>query len=155
MLTFILLVVLAGGVGLIAVSAAEHDDPARKLRRSRREGTSWYERISAFSEEPAKEPTPRAALPTEPGPEPATTDLRTSTAEMAPPTPRRATRGNVPERFTAVEGAFEQVAYPSRGRRVFSTIQIVLLVAVLAVAIAGATGAAVAVIARALDSAIG
>lgn len=125
MLTFILLAVLAGGVGLVAVSAAERNDPATPRVGTRR-GDS-----------------PRRAKRS-----------RRSTAQGSDGRRRRGI-GDVPRGYTAVEGSFAAVAMASPGRRAMSLAAIVAISAAVAVAIAASIGLSAAAVWRVLDSAIG
>lgn len=142
MLTFILLVVLAGGVGLAAVSAAERTDPATPRPRTRR-GDQQHPTEDGDHPDDAPLDYPAMAVAEAP--------RRTPNPEL----PRRTQRGQTPRSRTAVEGSFEAVAVASVGRRVVSLVILAAVTVGLAVVIAGSIGLSAAAVARIVDSAIG
>jgi hypothetical protein len=172
-LTFILVVVLGGGVGLLVVSLAESSEPATDAGRSGR-GEAPVEPPPEALLEPDPEPvpavqvTPEPQLEQEPGPalDPApllvgapttATDAAWPEAEHAPPLPRRPrdVEGPIPANRTAVEGRYDEVASAPLWRRVVAVIGIVLITVTAGVAIAAVLGAIIAAAAEVLGNTIG
>ena len=162
MLTLILLVILGGGVGILAVSMAE-GKPAMRGDGSRRAHTAetsesepTTQQVAASMPTPASTPAP-APTPT-PTPTPGR-DPRTPVARTIRRTtdglPRQVARGAVPSAQTAVEGAFHDLVRPSIPRRVLSLVGIVVIAVVIGVGIAALFGAVVGGAAEIVGNTIG
>lgn len=145
-LTLILLVILGGGVGILAVSMAE-GKPAMRGGGSRR----------------ARVPEPVGSVPVADPPsqvvsEPSTAPLRQPTRTVrrqSPGLPRRTGRGDVPATQTAVEGPLGDLVRPSIARRVASLVGIVCIAVVVGVGIAALLGAVVGGAAEIVGNTIG
>ncbi len=152
MFAFILLVVLGGGIGLLAVSLAESPKPATDGGRDQRAPDA------PTDQEPGDEPGVREA---DPEPVEATTEVLVPAAvaaavrEPATPTRRRPDPRSVPRAYTAIEGRFQDVAAPSWGRRLFSLIALVVIAALIGVALAATAAAIIGAIAELVDAAVG
>ena len=183
-LTFILVVVLGGGVGLLVVSLAESSEPATDAGRSGR-GDAPVEPapVALPDSDPEPVPGPRAA----PGPQlveapepaldpasepidppapllvgapPTTVDVEGSEAEPDPPPPRPrhqrdVLEGPVPSTRTAVEGRYDEVASAPLWRRVMAVLGIVVITVTTGVVIAAILGAIIAAGAEVLGNTIG
>jgi len=154
-LTLILLVVLGGGVGILAVSMAERK-PATNAPDSRRARPA--EDAAAITADPVEardEPATAAPEPVpepEPQPEPRH-DPRPNRRRTAGPE-RRLHRGDVPRSQTAVEGELGDLLRPSFLRRITSFVGVVLIVVGVGVGIAAFLGAIVGGVAELFDNAI-
>ncbi|MDE0804063.1 MAG: hypothetical protein OSA99_12145 [Acidimicrobiales bacterium] len=158
MLTLILLVILGGGVGILAVSMAE-GKPAMRGDGSRRAHTAetsesepTTQQVAASMPTPASTPAP-APTPT-PGRDPRTPVARTI-RRTTDGLPRQVARGAVPSAQTAVEGAFHDLVRPSIPRRVLSLVGIVVIAVVIGVGIAALFGAVVGGAAEIVGNTIG
>lgn len=153
-LTLILLVVLCGGLGLLAVSMAESSKPATPDRRSPRATTGGAD-PTGVPDATSLEPDPDDGTPTDPGArDPAPADVAAALATEA--SPRRVRLpAQVPRSQIALEGAFAEVARPSVPRRAASLFGIVAIVVVAGVAIAAVLGAIVGGFAEILGNTIG
>ncbi|WP_436793505.1 hypothetical protein [Actinospongicola halichondriae] len=138
MLTLILLVVLGGVVGIMAVSMAERK-PATNGGPSRRAGGA----------KKTASPAPAPQVHHEPEPESTRTIAVGSPASPPPHT------GTVPASQTAVEGRFADLVRPSLPRRVTSLVGLAVIVVVVGVGIAAIIGAVVGGAAEILGNAIG
>lgn len=156
MLTLILLVVLGGGVGILAVSMAERKPAtnAPDSRRARAEGDGADDPGEAqrpvAAPPPPTPPTPVETPPArpEPRPEPQPATRRGTGPE------RRLQRGDVPRSQTAVEGELGDLLRPSIPRRVTSLVGVVVIVVGVGVGIAAFLGAIVGGVAELLGNAI-
>lgn len=140
MLAFILLVVLGGGVGLLAVSLAESSKPATDAGSDRR-GPGPDDDADEPENQPVPEPVDEPRAPTRPP------------VERRPrrtPDPR-----NVPRAYTAIEGRFADVARAPLWRRILSIIGIVLIAVALGVGLAAVFGAIIGALAEILGNTIG
>ena len=158
-LTFILVVVLGGGVALLAISLAESSQPATEPAEpdvgdpvEEDRGAPVDPPPGAIPEPvpPVEEPVPFAI---EPAPvEPTLVD--TGEGERYEPV-RRRHRGSVPKEHTAVEGRFADVAGAPMWRRVLSLLGIVAITIAFGVASAAVLGALIAAVAQLAGDAIG
>ncbi len=174
MLTLILLVVLGGGVGLLAVSLAEKPKPATNDAAGPRAGAP--DEPSPSDPTPAPEPEPfmpvRTPEPTPPRGQPAIPAVGTPLPlvatgrpavadrpdprfERADALPRRIDRGRVPKAYTAVEGRYQDVIRPPIWRRLVSLGLIAVIVVVVGVSIAAILGAIIGAVAEVLGNTIG
>lgn len=164
MLTLILLVVLGGGVGILAVSMAERK-PATGDAGTRR-GTDAAaddgdrpeppRNPSETASDPASSPT--TAVERTPGPRPGPGPGPVARPErprrIAGPA-RRRSRGDVPKSQTAVEGRLADLVRPSMPRRIASLVGVAVIVVAVGVGIATVLGAIVGAAAEILDNTIG
>lgn len=135
MLTLILLVVLGGGAGLLAVSLSDHRAPWAALLGRR--GAASLRPSPAQDTSPAIDDTELWIRPPD---EP----------------PRRYQRvGATPKDRTAIEGPYDEVALAPWWRRLVSLVLIVVVLTVLGAGIALVLGAVFAAIGALLDGAIG
>lgn len=149
MLTLILLVVLGGVVGLLAVSLAESSKPATDEAPSRRADA---ERDLA----PAASAVPVPAVTVAPQPVVApVVEPRAAGPILAETLPRKVDRGSVPKAYTAVEGRYQDLIRPPIWRRMTSLALIVVIVVVVGVSIAGILGAIIGAVAEILGNTIG
>lgn len=154
MLAFILLVVLGGGLGLLAVSLAESPKPATDRGNERRApDPASDEPVDELVDEALVEPEPSfeaelveayAGPKVEPGPPLAATATR-----------RRPDLRDVPPAYTAVEGQFDAVAVPPIWRRLLSICALVAIAVVLGVGVAAAAAAVMGTLAELLNAAVG
>lgn len=159
-LTLILLVVLGGGVGLLAVTLAESPKPATDGGASRRapkagddhsEEESGARRAPAPAPVPVPSPAPPPRRESRPEPTPAPSPV--AVAEAGPP--RRSSRGDVPKAFTAVEGRLQDVARAPLWRRLVSLVLIVVIAVGVGAAIAAIAAAIIGAAAEILGNTIG
>ena len=185
MLTLILLVVLGGGVGILAVSMAERkpatNDPdsrrAQAADEAEETGAPEPHAASDREPEPRPEPAPETApvethVPEpepppapEPEPVPASMTAPGTTSEPADRpafAPRRGVgperrphRGSVPASQTAVEGPLGDLIRPSFPRRILSLVGIAVIVVGVGIGIAAVLGAIVGGAAELVGNAIG
>lgn len=178
MLTLILLVILGGGVGILAVSMAEAKPAMRDdgQRRARTPATptpeSADEPVIGPDTDPVDEPvTPPVTPPatqtrqtpvpaTTPAPRPAPTrapvlSTPRTVRRTTPGLPRQVERGSIPAAQTAVEGPLHDLVRPSIPRRVFSLVGIVVIAVVIGVGIAALLGAVVGGAAEIVGNTIG
>ncbi len=166
MLTVVLLVLLAGGTGLLAVSLTGRDDPATPSdHRSESPslgadgapptGTAddegpWLDRVDAERTSPG--PTTSGARTL------ATVGAEVVVAPRSVPTPgdgrRRGTR-RAPAARTAIEGEWRHVAQASVLRRTGSALALVGILLALAALVAVVLAAAVAAVGGLLGGAVG
>lgn len=150
-LTLILLVVLGGGAGLLAVSLSDHRAPWAPRERPDPPSLRPYppqDTSPQASEDPATDPS--AGEPRE----------LTATVVRQPEPPAEWTRqgyrrASASPARTAVEGPYHEVAEAPWWRRLLSLALIVVIVAVVGAGIAVIMGAAIAALAELLDGAIG
>ena len=160
MLTLILLVVLGGGVGILAVSMAERkpatNAPDSRRARDRSEGaptaTATPPPVEQQPDRPQPQPEPQPAPQPQPVPQPAPSPP--ARGRSAGPE-RRLHRGDVPRSQTAVEGELGDLLRPSLPRRLTSLVGVVLLVVGVGVGIAAFLGAIVGGVAELFGNAIG
>lgn len=152
-LTLILLVVLGGGAGILAVSLIDSGGLSRLLGRLERfslRGRRARHTAPASSDEAA--PTPSADIELV---ERADGLVAVGgTRSPAHPAPRSGLR-NVPKAYTAVEGTYRDVARLPWWRRAVSLVALAAIVVVLGAASAALAGAAIGAAAELLDGAIG
>lgn len=162
MLTLILLVVLGGGVGLLAVTLAESPKPATdggRIRRAQKPSDAHEEAEPTAEAAPAPTPTPRSDREPNPKPNPepnrvpAPAATRVVEADAGPP--RQASRGDVPKAFTAVEGRLQDVAAAPLWRRLVSLVLIVIIAVGVGVAIAAIAAAIIGAAAEIVGNTIG
>ena len=146
MLTLILLVVLGGGVGILAVSMAE-PKPAMRGMGSRRARAAEDTSTGPSTDPEFHVDAPPEAQPQTPTPAP----LRRTTIGL----PMRDRRGSVPAAQTAVEGSLHRLVRPSIPRRVLSLVGIAAITVVVGIGIAAIFGAVVGAAAEILGNAIG
>lgn len=164
MLAFILLVVLGGGLGLLAVSLAESSKPATpgapKRRAQGREPDDTEDADSPPTGEPQPEPAPEPEL----GPVLVARPRHAVTTAAGPivgprsaPRPRTQApnRRNVPRAYTAIEGRFNEVAVAPLWRRILSLLILVVIAVAVGVGFAAATAAVVGALTELLNAAIG
>jgi hypothetical protein len=173
-LTFILVVVLGGGVGLLVVSLAESEKPATDAGPRRRapdpstapEHHDSVEPDAPVDEapppvpepEPQPDPEPEAELVPEvwvdPAPErePVFAPWRPAAAEGPV---RRRSAGAVPAAFVAVEGSYADVARAPVWRRLFAVIAILAIAVIGGVAVAAILAAVIGAAAEVLGNTIG
>ena len=159
-LTFILVVVLGGGVALLAISLAESSQPATETDEPdrgdladpapRQAPTGSAEPVSAPAPEPEREPEPE---PTVAAPFAPVTSIAERGDAHEPV--RRRHRGSVPKQFTALEGRYADVAGAPLWRRLASLVGIVVITVVFGVASAAVLGAIIAAVAQLANDAIG
>lgn len=146
MLTLILLVILCGGVGILAVSTAEgkpamRSEGPRRARKSERD-----EAVTVVASPNGDVPQPQRAPLRQPAP---------SVRSSSPGLPRRARRGEIPAAQTAVEGSLGDLVRPSMPRRVVSLAGIVGIAVVVGIGIAALLGAVVGGAAEIFGNTIG
>ena len=146
MLTFILVVVLGGGVALLAISLAESDQPATDPPEPDR-GDDSEPLLASVPETP---PDPEPEDEPEPAPQPELVAVSAGPAELPRPG-----RDPVPAQFTAVEGRYADVAHAPLWRRVLALVGIVLITITFGVGFAAVLGAIIAAVAEVLSNAIG
>ena len=174
MLAFILLVVLGGGLGLLAVSLAESTNPATAGDEPTRGDDEPLVPVAAPDDaEPDPDDEPLDAVgpvgggPPDPEP-PAIESLRpvevpAPAIVVPPPSPRPSPRRaparpdprTVPRAFTAVEGSFAEVARAPIWRRGMSLVGIGVIVVAAGIGIAGLLAAVVGAAAEVLNNTIG
>ena len=168
-LTFILVVVLGGGVGLLVVSLAESEKPATDAGPDRRAPTAPEAGRDLEPEpEPEVEPEPHPA----PEPEPDVRDEPAPRPWIAPtpePEPvfaalqpevvdgpvRRRSAGAVPTAFVALEGSYADVAGAPLWRRFFAVITILAIAVLGGVVVAAVLAAVIGAAAEVLGNTIG
>ncbi|MCO8125601.1 hypothetical protein NHL50_00065 [Acidimicrobiia bacterium EGI L10123] len=156
MLTLILLVVLGGGAGLLAVWLVDARGLSRllgrfapgSLRPTRRGGTT----ATPPSGTSATEPAPAAPGPEQAAFEPVGTPLAPLPASA--PAGRRGQK-KIPSAYTAVEGTYREVARVPLWRKLVSLVFLLLTLAVIGVGIAAVAGAAFGLVAELVDGAVG
>lgn len=168
MLTFILLAVLGGGLGLLAVVLAGTDQkPATEGAESPRAHVAppepddappvEHDPIPALDVEPAPPVTvaaiPDTSLPMEPADR---VEPQRRAGPVAPPRPRRVRDPrSVPRSLRAVEGRFEDVARAPLWRRIASLAGIGAITVLVGVAIAAVLGASIGAVAEIVGNTIG
>lgn len=135
MLAFILLVVLGGGIGLVAVSLAGSPKPAT-------DGGPDH-RAPGHDDDPEPDPVEPVA-DTEPEPD----------VERGSPR-RRPDPRTVPRAYTAIEGRFDEVATPPWWRRLLSLVALVIIAVLIGVGLAAVAAGVIGAIAELLDTAVG
>lgn len=159
MLTFVLLVVLAVGVGLIAVFAAEEGHLATEFGERRREATRRRAARHHRDDDPGPLALPEldaeSGIEGDPVPSGSTVTApegasRPRVRGMSAPAAKR-----IPKPYVAVEGRFEDVGRASLARRMASLMAIAVIVVALAVGSAAILAALFGAIAEMLDAAIG
>lgn len=161
MLTLILLVVLGGGVGLVAVSLAESSKPATDAGPVGREPGSGRDSTEPPEPPESDEPDEPAAPPPEPPSAPVVRRAEPVAQAPAPVAvldhgpPRRRSRGDVPKAYTAVEGRYRDVARAPLWRRLVSLVLIVAIAALCGVVIAAVLGGAIGAASEIIGNTIG
>ncbi|HSP04578.1 MAG TPA: hypothetical protein VLR27_13795 [Acidimicrobiales bacterium] len=156
MLTLILLVVLGGGAGLMAVWLIDARGLSRLLGR--------FAPGSLRPTRPAD--TTRTETPEPAAPEPALTSAATVATAYEPvessfeplPAPEPATRRDqkkVPAAYTAVEGTYREVARVPLWRKLVSLVVLLVILAVVGATIAALAGATFGLVAELVDGAVG
>ncbi len=152
MLALILLVVLGGGIGLLAVSLAESTKPATG-------GDEPTRGPDATALDPDAPPDDATALDPDPTPDDdvaAEPVVIPAPAATAPP--KRSPRPDpsaVPRAFTAIEGSYAEVAGAPVWRRAMSLVGIAVIALAAGVGIAGLAAAVVGAAAEVLNNTIG
>lgn len=164
MLAFILLVVLGGGIGLLAVSLAELPKPATDGGPDHR-ARDHDDEPETDGVEPVAEPEPEPDMEPdmEPEHEPAeATDVLvpvgsgTGPDAGATPGPRpRPDPRTVPRAYTAIEGRFEEVATPPWWRRLLSLVAIVVIAVLIGAGLAAVAAGVIGAVAELVDAAVG
>ena len=173
MLTFILVVVLGGGVGLVVVSLAESEKPATDAGQNGRADPPDAGPGPGAEPEPDTVPEPEPEPEPEPVPDPEPVVASGPPPErrfapLVPPTPgpsgpsgpaagpeRRRSAGSVPAGFVAVEGTYAEVARVPIWRRLLAVIGILAIAVVGGVVIAAVLAAVVGAAAELLGNTIG
>jgi hypothetical protein len=144
-LTLILLVVLGGGAGLMAVWLIDSRGLSRLLGRS--EGRSLRRPRPADTTPP---PAPDSDVsPPERRFEPLVAP------DPAPTRPGRRSSTRVPAAYTAVEGAYRDVARTPVWHKLVSLVSLCAVLVVIGVTIAALVGATFGLVAELVDSAVG
>lgn len=174
MLAFILLVVLGGGIGLLAVSLAQASKPATDGGPNHRAPDHDDEPGTDAAEpdpEAATEPDPEAGPETRPdaGPDGArsveATDVlvpvgsaTVSTNPVSGAGPVRRRRPDprtVPRHHIAIEGRFDEVARPPWWRRLLSLVALVVIAVLVGTGLAAMAAGVIGAIAELVDAAVG
>lgn len=129
----------------------------RSLRRTPRGGTT-----AAAAAEPSARPAPEPLAATTPAdPEPVTTTARVAYETVEAPleplptqSPRRDAK-RVPAAYTAVEGAYRDVARVPLWRKLLSLASLLGILIVVAATVAALAGATIGLVAELVDGAIG
>ncbi len=166
MLALILLVVLGGGIGLMAVSLAESTKPATGGAEPTRgpdpatsdpedhavdDGDAESEAVE--SREAGPDPLPHPVAPAIELLEPVVVP---APAAVTPPTPApRPDPRSVPRAFTAIEGTYAEVANAPVWRRAISLVGIAVIALAAGVGIAGLAAAVVGAAAEVINNTIG
>ena len=168
-LAFILLVVLGGGIGLLAVSLAESPKPATDggpdHRAPDHDGEPKPDAAEPVDE---SEPEPEVTPEPEPNPEPdpvettdvlvpvgSGTNLTGSEPRTTPAPRRRPDPRTVPRAYTAIEGRFEEVATPPWWRRLLSLVALVVIAVLIGVGLAAMAAGVIGAVAELIDAAVG
>lgn len=164
-LTFMLLVVLGGGLGLLAVSLAESPKPATDRGRTMRAPSAELGAPDPV-ERPTDDPVDDLVEAAGDGPigtvPEMATDAEVADVPAATPPPRAAPAprrqpdvGTIPRAFVAVEGRYDAVAVAPLWRRLLSVLAMILIAIVLGVGLAAVAAAVFGALAELLNAAVG
>jgi len=163
-LTFILLVVLGGGLGLLAVSLAESPKPATDRGDGTRAPDVETELDPPLDEavDDVREDPMTAGLEPDPVEPEASLDdeLAAVLATAAPDPPARTAQRapdprRVPLAYTAIEGRYDVVAVSPLWRRLLSLVALTAIALAIGAALAAVAAAVFGALAELLNSAVG